>query len=140
MRYQYRITKYDPSLRGPDGAFQVDDWTSCSDIGRVFSGRLLCESDYLAVEQAYLSSVEDFLREAHLHALELRGLENRSRCELPNFVRPRNTLTIDKLHPLSATPPQFPRPRPPRPAASSSHPDSRSNSSHSAASTPSARP
>lgn len=50
--HQFRVTKYDPSLRAEGGAYFGDDWTSINDIGRTFRGRqqlrdagavLLCE-------------------------------------------------------------------------------------------------
>lgn len=75
MRNQYRVTKYDPSLRDANGAFQRDDWTSYSDIGRTYNSAPLSESQYIAIEDAYLLSIEEFLREAGIEKLQLRELE-----------------------------------------------------------------
>lgn len=74
--YQYRITKYDPSLRDPGGAYPVDEWTSRSDIGKSFGGVRLTEDDYLRVEQAYLEAAVAFLSEARITELIVVGLEN----------------------------------------------------------------
>jgi hypothetical protein len=42
MKYQWRITKYDPKLRDENGAFIDDDWTMLQQIGETFmTGSLL---------------------------------------------------------------------------------------------------
>ena len=48
----YRISKYNPIDR-IDGIYQVDDWTSYSDIGEQYGGRVVQPSEYLAVETVY---------------------------------------------------------------------------------------
>ena len=78
--YQYRVTKYDPSLRAPSGAYPIDDWTSRSDIGKSFCGVCLTETDYLRVEQAYLKVAAAFLREAGIAELTVVSLENHGQC------------------------------------------------------------
>jgi hypothetical protein len=75
MKNQYRVTKYAPSLRDATGAYAGEDWTSRSDIGRVFDGGMLSEAEYLKVENSYLSAMENFLDEASIESLELKGLE-----------------------------------------------------------------
>lgn len=94
MRNQYRITKYDPSFRDANGAYLRDDWTSYSDIGRIYNGAQLSESEYLAIESAYLLSVEEFLREAGIESLQLRGLENNRHRALPQFIQPLAMLSV----------------------------------------------
>jgi hypothetical protein len=73
---EYRVTKYDPSLRDARGAYTADEWTSVADIGRVFGGVVLTDSEYQRVEQAYISSAIAFLREGGLNSLKVEGLEN----------------------------------------------------------------
>jgi hypothetical protein len=75
MRHEYRITKYDPSLRGTDGAYLVDEWTAFSDIGRKFAGRVLTKAEYMRVETLYLDALETFLGEAEIPTLRIRDLE-----------------------------------------------------------------
>jgi hypothetical protein len=94
MHNQYRITKYDPSLRDSSGAFMGNEWTSYSDVGRIFDGVPLPEFEYLNVEAAYLFSVEAFLREAKIATLQLRGLENNRGSLLPQFIQSQAILTI----------------------------------------------
>lgn len=93
MRNQYRVTKYDPSLRDANGAFRRDDWTSYSDIGRTYNSAPLSESQYLAIEDAYLLSIEEFLREAGIEKLQLRELETTPHA-LPQFIQPLASLSV----------------------------------------------
>ena len=94
MHYQYRVTKYDPSQRNSNGNFMKNEWTSHSDVGRIFDDVMLSESVYLDVEATYLFSVEAFLREAKIETLQLRGLENSRGRVLPEFIQPQAMLTI----------------------------------------------
>lgn len=75
MRHEYRITKYDPRLRDPDGAYRGEDWTAFSDIGRKFAGRTLMKAEYLRVERLYLNALESLLHEAEVPTLQIRDLE-----------------------------------------------------------------
>ena len=74
--FEYRITKYDPAQRDPDGAYRRDEWTSFSDIGKSFGGQMLTEENYAKTEQAYLMTVANFCAEARIHYLTIVGLEN----------------------------------------------------------------
>ena len=96
MLWHYRITKYDPSCRNEIGAFLGDEWTSISDVGRIFSGVKLLESEYLTVETAYLLAIEALLRQAKIEALVLRAFENHSDDDLPEHFRSGASLTIDQ--------------------------------------------
>lgn len=48
MNY-YRISKYDPQYR-IDGIYQKDEWTSMSDIGNIYGGKVFTEDEYYKVE------------------------------------------------------------------------------------------
>ena len=61
---EYRVTKYDPAKRDARGAYLAEEWTSVTDIDRVFAGVLPTEDEYRRVEQASVDSVLAFLREA----------------------------------------------------------------------------
>ena len=50
---EYRITKYNPINR-VDEVYIADEWTSSSDIGKVFNGKTLSRDTYLKTEQAYI--------------------------------------------------------------------------------------
>lgn len=73
---EYRVTKYDPSLRGPNGEYQGDDWISFNQIGQSFRGVVLTEEEYKRVEHAYIKAALAFLSEGGINALRVEGLEN----------------------------------------------------------------
>lgn len=53
---KYAISKFSPALF-KKGRFLREDWTSCSDIGALTSGRVLSKEEYLRVEGLYLDAV-----------------------------------------------------------------------------------
>lgn len=73
----YRITKYNPDFRDEEGVFQGEDWTSISDVGKNFSGRLFTFEEYLSVENKYISSGLHFFNETDLKNLSVVGLEQK---------------------------------------------------------------
>ena len=56
------IVKYSPSMYNSRGQCVVDDWTSCTDIGKSFNGRTLAIKDYLYVENCYVETILDIMR------------------------------------------------------------------------------
>lgn len=94
MRYQYRVTKYDPANRDENGAYLVDEWTAMSDIGKVFCGRRLDREEYLRVEDAHVAAVEGFLQEAGLSSMLLKGIEKPRDTVLPRFAKEGASLSI----------------------------------------------
>lgn len=77
LPYAWRITKYDPALRNPQGQFLGDDWISLSEIGQIYDGKPLTYEAYLSRENAYVRSVKSFMTEAGLASVRVVGLENR---------------------------------------------------------------
>lgn len=75
--YTYRICKYDPQYRGKDGAYLRDEWTDYSDIGSLFQGKVLAESEYLLVEQNYISCISAIMQNSKVETLRIRELEKR---------------------------------------------------------------
>ena len=51
------ITKYNPIYRNKLGHFQRDEWTSISDIGKVYNGKIFTYSDYEHFEDLYLKAI-----------------------------------------------------------------------------------
>jgi len=100
MIYQYRITKYNPQNR-VDGKYTLEEWTSYSHIGRVFSGIILSQEDYLKVEDGYIACVMEILEVCGINNLRISGLELHSKTakkkwnnrrilklsEIPDFVK-----------------------------------------------------
>lgn len=74
---EYRVTKYDPALRGPNDEYHVDDWISFAQIGKPFRGVVLTEQEYKRVERAYIKAALAFLSESGITALRVEGLEIR---------------------------------------------------------------
>jgi hypothetical protein len=81
MQYGWRVTKYDPQLRDPTGAYRGDTWISVDDIGQIFGGERLTRELYLAIEDRYVASVLHFLNGSGLEALRVTTLEQWARGE-----------------------------------------------------------
>jgi hypothetical protein len=56
--HEYRITKYDPTLRDENGRYTREEWTSFSQVGGAVSFE-----EYVRVEKAYIDTALAFLRE-----------------------------------------------------------------------------
>lgn len=70
--HQWRITKYNPTLRDEDGTYLLkDEWTSCSDIGKLSSGKEFTLDEYLKTEQAYVNAVMAFMAEEEIRYLRV---------------------------------------------------------------------
>lgn len=76
----YRVSKYDPDFRLPNGAYQRDEWTSVSDVGRVFDGRVVTCSEYLLAEASYVQAVQCFMNQSGQTTLRVAGLEVGDLC------------------------------------------------------------
>jgi len=92
---EYRVTKYDPALRDIGGAYALPEWSSFTDIGCMFNGSPLSEAEYLQVENAYIVSALEFLRESGISSLAVRELENHRGAPL-TFGEGSN-LSLDQL-------------------------------------------
>jgi hypothetical protein len=80
--FEYRVTKYDPAFRDSHGAYQREEWTAASDVGRELGGELVTAESYQRGEDAYVISALAFWREAGQPDLIVRGLE-RTPANLP---------------------------------------------------------
>ena len=65
---EYRITKYNPSNR-INGVYTGDEWTSFSDIGKVFDGTVLSQDAYLITENAYIDCCIELIEKAKISRL-----------------------------------------------------------------------
>lgn len=73
MRY-FRITKYDPKLR-ENGLYACEEWTSISDIGKIYNGHKVTAEEYYHVENTYVQCYMDILEKAELKVCQIVGLE-----------------------------------------------------------------
>ena len=71
---EYRITKYNPDNR-VDGVYMTDEWTSFSDIGKVFGGTKLSQDVYLQTEQAYIDCCIELIEKAKISKLYIKQAE-----------------------------------------------------------------
>ena len=71
---EYRITKYNPTNRIND-VYMADEWTSFSDIGKVFGGTILSQSAYLKTEQAYIDCCINLIEKAKIAKLYIKQAE-----------------------------------------------------------------
>ena len=71
---EYRITKYNPINR-INGVYMADEWTSFSDIGKVFGDTILSQDDYLKTEQAYIDCCIELIEKAKISKLYIKQAE-----------------------------------------------------------------
>ncbi len=77
IKYQYRITKYNPKHRDKEqGHYLKDKWTSVSCIGEKFDDIILTEDEYNTIETAYTESIIIFMNENNINELQLIEYEN----------------------------------------------------------------
>ena len=65
---EYRITKYNPQNR-VNGEYQVHEWTSISDIGKLFDGVVLTYNQYIKIEEAYIDCCIELLQKSNVSEL-----------------------------------------------------------------------
>ncbi|MEM8985280.1 MAG: hypothetical protein AAGC95_01030 [Pseudomonadota bacterium] len=74
--FEYRITKYDQSQRDEHGAYiGPSAWTSYSDVGQTFDGKVLTIEECLRVESAYISAAIKLFEQSGLPYLRLTRIE-----------------------------------------------------------------
>lgn len=71
----YRLSKYNPKNRDVSGVYLKNEWTSISDIGKVFDDGLLNVEKYLAAEKAYCNVVKAILDEFSEKCFSVEQLE-----------------------------------------------------------------
>ena len=82
MNY-YRISKYDPQYR-IEGIYQKDEWTSKSDIEKVYDGKVFTEDEYYKVEQSYVDFVLGVCNLQGINCLTITDLENHNKLHWTN--------------------------------------------------------
>ncbi len=72
--FSYRVTKYNPEFR-VDDKYLNEDWTSISDVGKVFSGQVLTMQKYEETEHNYINFVKNILQICGVGELKIVQLE-----------------------------------------------------------------
>lgn len=84
----YTITKFNPDSWNDKKRFNKENWTSISDIGKSFRGKVLNYEDYVNVEDSYIEAIKLMTTNFNLTSLFVK-----------QFGRPENNLIqhfIDK--------------------------------------------
>lgn len=81
------ITKYNP-IYYDDGKYLNDEWTSHSDVGRIFNGNIFTIDEYINVEFAYLLSVRKFMEFVQSDKLVAKDVHKNS--SFTNMCRKRD--------------------------------------------------
>ena len=77
MVYCYRISKYDSEYR-INGVYLRDEWTSISDIGKVYDGKVFTYNEYKDVENSYLSLIKQVCSRLKVVEMRISSLEDYS--------------------------------------------------------------
>lgn len=75
IKYQYRITKYNPVLRNENGEYISEEWISPWQVDKTYGGKLFTIKDYHQVEKTYIETVLSFLQECKLKSLRIIQLQ-----------------------------------------------------------------
>ena len=73
--FSYRITKYNPIYRNSLGAYLKDEWTSISDVGKVYENGEFTIDEYLKIEDGYIEAILLFMAFLNLESLPVTYLE-----------------------------------------------------------------
>lgn len=75
MKFNWRITKYNPILRDSNGFYLRDEWCIYAEVGKTFEGIKYDFKEYERVENLYIAAIELFMRCNNITALQIDTLE-----------------------------------------------------------------
>lgn len=93
---KFRITKYNPQLRDMQGRYCHNEWTSVSDIGKVYAGKLFTNVDYLRIEESYLQAILGVLQDLKITKMRITGVELYTTLPSQTEVLNKNALKYDE--------------------------------------------
>lgn len=86
--YRYRISKYNPQYRDEKGIYSKEEWTSYSDVGKIYNGKVFDKNDYLKTEMFYCNTVLYILKVNKVKEVVIEDLElNYSIDELERMLQ-----------------------------------------------------
>jgi len=103
--HYWRITKYNPKNRDENGIYQKYEWTSVSEVGKIFDNGELLFDVYLFCENAYIDAIIKIMRENGVESLKVDALEIHNYDNYADFTEPttkkyfrtlRNNMLIPK--------------------------------------------
>lgn len=71
----YQITKYDPKNRDATGKYCIEEWTSISDIDKIYNAKVFDIKTYIATENAYIEVVTKLMECYSIESLYVKELE-----------------------------------------------------------------
>lgn len=71
----HEIVKYDPIYYNKNGIYTIDEWTSRSDVGKCYNGKIFSIADYLKVEQQYIDAALSIMDAAKCTYMTIHYLE-----------------------------------------------------------------
>ena len=74
----YRVTKYNPKHRDQFGRYLREEWTSISDIGKIFNEQLFTMEEYIKVEHDYIEFVEKLMISYDINHFKIKSLSKRT--------------------------------------------------------------
>lgn len=92
---QYRVTKYNPLNRAPNGVYLLDEWTDFSDIGKTFAGNVFTAEEYKIVEDNYIGMCLAIWEKSGCPKLSIHSIEIYDECAaVPQNVEKPQQLTM----------------------------------------------
>lgn len=79
MQNRHEIVKYNPAFYNEGGVYCKDEWTSVSDIGKSFNGKVLTQEEYFAVENKYVDAVCEILQVVGADSLTIEYIEKQDK-------------------------------------------------------------
>lgn len=71
----HEIVKYCPTNYDKNGIYTIDEWTSISDVGKCYNGKIFTLDDYLEVEHQYIDVIHSIMRAANCKYMTIQYLE-----------------------------------------------------------------
>ena len=71
----HEIVKYRPEYYDENGAYKANEWTSISDIGKFYDGKIFTLENYLRVEQRYIAVILSIMSRMDCKYLTVEYLE-----------------------------------------------------------------
>ena len=87
------IIKYDPQNRDEKGIYTKDEWTSHSDIGKIYNGSLFSQEDYEKTESQYIQAFFEILSYFHSSNVYVKHIFKISK--FIDFKRSKDTFLYD---------------------------------------------
>ncbi len=72
--YKYRISKYNPIFRNSAGKYMNDEWTSISDIGKIYNNKKFTQNEYIEIENKYISAIMLVVKKMNIDKMQVNNL------------------------------------------------------------------